>query len=61
MARFLMNVLLASGGYPWTVVRVDDRAEYLKALDRASIDVEVRPFIAGGVRWSLKKTPCPRV
>jgi hypothetical protein len=54
-----MNVLLASGGYPWTVVRVEDRTEYLKALDRASIDVNARPFasfIAERVRWSLKKT-----
>jgi len=59
MARFLMNVLLASGGYPWTVVRVEDRAEYLQALDRASIDVDAKPFarfIAEGVRWSFKKT-----
>ena len=59
MARFLMNVLLASGGYPWTVVRVEDRTEYLKALDRASIEVDARPFanfIAERVRWSLKKT-----
>jgi fido (protein-threonine AMPylation protein) len=59
MARFLMNVLLASGGYPWTVVRVEDRAEYLKALDRANIDIDARPFssfIAERVRWSLKKT-----
>jgi Fic family protein len=59
MARFLMNVLLASGGYPWTVVRVEDRAEYLKALDRASIDGDAKPFasfIAERVRWSLRKT-----
>jgi hypothetical protein len=59
MARFLMNVLLASGGYPWTVVRVEDRTEYLKALDRASIDVNARPFasfIAERVQLSLKKT-----
>jgi Fic family protein len=25
MARFLMNPMLASGGYPWTVVRMEDR------------------------------------
>jgi len=44
MARFLMNVLLASGRYPRTVVCVEDRAEYLKALDRASIDADAKPF-----------------
>jgi hypothetical protein len=62
IARFLMNVLLASGGYPWTVVRVEDRTEYLNALDRASIDVDASPFakfIAERVRWSLKKAIRP--
>ena len=44
MARFLMNAMLASGGYPWTVVRVEDRGAYLAALDRASIDGDIRPF-----------------
>ncbi|MEX2660640.1 MAG: Fic family protein [Vicinamibacterales bacterium] len=55
MARFVMNAMLASGGYPWTVVRVDDRDAYLSALDSASIDVDIRPFaafIAERVRWS---------
>src|SRR5437588_639391 len=56
MARFLMNAMLASGGYPWTVVRVEDRNAYLAALDRASIDADIRPFaafIAERVNWSL--------
>jgi fido (protein-threonine AMPylation protein) len=58
MARFLMNVALASGGYPWTVIRVEDRDEYLHALDRASIDLDIAPFanyVAGRVRWSMQK------
>jgi fido (protein-threonine AMPylation protein) len=58
MARLLMNVLLASGGYPWTVVRVDDRATYLHALDRASINLDLEPFtnfIAEQMQASLKK------
>jgi Fic family protein len=43
-ARFLMNVLLASGGYPWTVIRVDDRARYMAALENASVGNDIRPF-----------------
>lgn len=57
MARFTMNAMLASGGYPWTVVRVEDRAAYLAALDRASIDVDVAPFaqfIAERVLWAME-------
>ena len=44
MARFVMNVLLASGGYPWTVIRVDDRDAYLASLERASINQDMEPF-----------------
>jgi len=58
MARFLMNVMLASGGYQWTVIRVTDRNAYLAALDRASIDMNIKPFaafVAERVRWSLEQ------
>jgi len=58
MARFLMNAMLASGGYPWTVIRVRDRDTYLKALDSASIDMDINPFaafVAKRVRWSLER------
>jgi Fic family protein len=57
MARFFMNAILASGGYPWTVVRLEDRNAYLKALDSASIDMDIRPFakfIAERVQWSME-------
>jgi fido (protein-threonine AMPylation protein) len=58
MARFLMNTLLASGGYPWTVIRVEDRTAYLKALDQASIEMNIdsfAAFIAERVQWSLEQ------
>src|SRR5579859_596965 len=60
MARFLMNAMLASGGYPWTVVRVEDRARYLRALDSASIDLNIEPFatfLAERVAWSAAQDP----
>ena len=44
IARFVMNALLASGGYPWTVVRVDDRDAYLASLERASVEQDMEPF-----------------
>ena len=44
IARFLMNTLLAEGGYPWTVIRVDDRDEYLRTLETASAEGDIRPF-----------------
>lgn len=44
MGRFLMNVMLASGGYPWTVVPVDRRNDYMRALESASVGQDVEPF-----------------
>jgi len=44
IARFLMNALLAAGGYPWTIIKVEDRSEYLAALETASVESDVRPF-----------------
>jgi Fic family protein len=58
MARFLMNAMLASGGYPWTVIRVEDRDDYLASLDSASVDGDIRPFarfIGERVQWSLER------
>jgi fido (protein-threonine AMPylation protein) len=44
IARFLMNAMLASGGYAWTVIRVERRAKYFSALESASVDLDIRPF-----------------
>jgi len=43
-ARFLMNVMLASGGYPWTVVPVERRKEYMATLETASVKQNIIPF-----------------
>jgi hypothetical protein len=56
MARFLMNAMLASGGYPWTVIRVEDRPTYMAALEAASVDRDIRPFgefLAAQVRAAM--------
>jgi Fic family protein len=44
MGRFLMNVMMAAGGYPWTVINVDQRDAYMKALEVASVDQDIIPF-----------------
>ncbi len=45
IGRFIMNAMLASGGYPWTIVHVKHRAEYLSALEGASVDHNIKPFV----------------
>ncbi|WP_298288975.1 Fic family protein [uncultured Lutibacter sp.] len=44
MGRFLMNVMLASGGYPWTVIPVEERDKYMNALEAASFGQDIKPF-----------------
>lgn len=44
LSRFLMNLMLASGGYPWTVIRVDRRRDYLHALGRIDMDQDFLAF-----------------
>jgi len=57
IARFLMNAMLASGGYPWTVIPVESRDEYMQALEQASVQQNIEPFakfiahlVAGGLK-----------
>ena len=44
MGRFLMNVMLASGGYPWTIVPVNLRDDYMAVLERASTGQDISRF-----------------
>ncbi len=59
IGRFLMNALLASGGYPWTVIRMSRRNAYMDALEVASVKGQIKPlaeFIAQEMReWSPER------
>ncbi len=44
MGRFIMNLMMASGGYPWTVVPVERRDEYMQTLEAASVNQDIVPF-----------------
>jgi len=60
-ARFLMNVMMASGGYLWTIVRTERRTAYLETLDIASVEQDVTPFAKFireemSVDWSKETT-----
>ena len=64
MGRFLMNVMMASGGYPWTVIAVTDRKTYMEALEKASVGEDIEPFtnfLARLVIKSLAGAPLPAV
>ena len=64
MGRFLMNVMLASGGYPWTVIPVEERDVYMQALERASVNQDIEPFakfLGHFVNEGLKGTPVAKI
>ncbi len=44
MGRLLMNLMLTAGGYPWTVISLQERKTYLAALEKASVGEEIKPF-----------------
>ena len=44
IGRFLFNVMLASGGYPWTVIPVEERLTYMSTLEIASEEQNIEPF-----------------
>jgi hypothetical protein len=45
IGRFLMNVMLAAGGYPWTVVPLERRDDYMTALEEASVRQNIVPCV----------------
>ena len=64
MGRFLMNLMMASGGYPWTVIPVGDRKIYIEPLEKASVGEDTVPFgdfLYGLVKKGLAGAPLPAV
>jgi fido (protein-threonine AMPylation protein) len=44
MGRFLMNLMIASTGHDWTVIKLEQRREYMAALEIASVEQNIQPF-----------------
>ena len=44
VGRFLMNTMLASGGYDWLIIPVGKRDEYMAVLENASVESDIVPF-----------------
>jgi fido (protein-threonine AMPylation protein) len=64
MGRFLMNLMMAAGGYPWTVIPLPQRKTYMEALEQASVGENIAPFtvfLAGLVEKRLAGEPLPAV
>lgn len=45
VGRFLMNTMLASGGYDWVIIPVERRDEYMVGLEKASVAGDIVPFV----------------
>ncbi|NFE72857.1 Fic family protein [Clostridium botulinum] len=44
-ARLLMNLILMGNGYPISIIKNEDRDEYMKALEKASTTGDAKDFI----------------
>jgi Fic/DOC family protein len=64
IARFLTNLMLASGGYPWTVVPLYKRNPYMEAIEEASVNQNIVPFtelLAELVTEEMKGNPLAKI
>lgn len=58
MGRFLMNLMLAAGGWDWTVIPVEKRDTYMSALEEASVREDIGPFadfLAGFIKEGIRQ------
>ena len=62
LGRFLMNLMLVSAGFVWTVIPVQQRDEYMKALEQASSFSNIEPFAGfiAALAQAQSKGPLPR-
>jgi Fic family protein len=44
IGRFLMNTQLASGGYPWTIVHLNNRSQYITTLENTHLNFDMTAF-----------------
>ena len=44
IGRYLMNAMLASGGYPWTVIPLRQRDRFMDSLESTSVGNDIGPF-----------------
>ena len=61
LGRFVMNLMFVSAGYVWTVIPVEQRQEYMTALEQASSFNNVEPFarFIAALVDSQSKAPLP--
>lgn len=62
LGRFLMNLMLVSAGYVWTVIPVQRRDEYMRALEQAGSFNNIEPFarFVAGLADSQSRAPLPQ-
>jgi Fic family protein len=62
LTRFLMNLMLATAGYVWTVIPVERRNDYMSVLEQASSFANIAPFAAfiAELAQAQAKEPLPR-
>lgn len=59
LGRFILNFMLTTGGFVWTVVPVEQRDEYMAGLEQASSHRNIGPFAQMLARLTTEQTDAP--